>query len=150
VIVGTVYLTGYQSWIAAELDAEVERLKATLVDIRFKAWSGKEEWRTYTLKARLGKRYAQVPQLGNVNYKSEGPIKLSDEVAGMILVEGLLKKGPVVLLCACWDAETCHRKAAGAALAGRGHDVKELPKIKREVKQPPPPSGGGPVQGTLF
>jgi hypothetical protein len=60
-------------------------LDADIIDIRFTPYSKNEEWTQATLLNRLcdlqvrraqTSRYVHIKELGNVNYKGDGPIEL--------------------------------------------------------------------------
>lgn len=124
-----IYTAGYSAgWTVATLKAELERLNATLVDIRLSPRSRRHEWNKAALLAALGpRRYEWLPSLGNVNYATGGPIALQAPAHAVTPIASLLSLGPVVLLCACRDAQACHRSDAAAYLAERlGNPVAHL------------------------
>lgn len=136
------FTTGYQLWRTAEFDAEVRKRGAMVLDIRFAPWSKDPDWRSDAIAGRLANRYRSVPALGNVNYKGDGPVRINDLESGVAVVREALQRGPVILLCACWNPESCHRTQVAARLRERGLDVREL-----EV---PPKERGTPGQLDLF
>lgn len=115
-----VYTAGYQQL------KTVERLKqlagergATVIDIRFSPRSRQPEWDKAALEKTFGgiaERYSHLPHFGNVNYKGGGPIKLNAPQTGKTLIKYFLIERPVILLCACWNVETCHRKVVAELL----------------------------------
>lgn len=118
----TVYSIGYSAWRIDELVAEVERLDATLIDTRhvpFSQW--RPEWSKPNLQRRLGARYRHVAGFGNLRYREPSPdaILLADPEAALNEVEPLLACGPLLVMCACRDHETCHRREVTRLLAER-------------------------------
>lgn len=63
--------------------------------------------------------------LGNRNYAGDGPIELAAPHRAVEPARVTLEKRPIVLLCACKDAETCHRSVAADYLAERLHTTIE-------------------------
>jgi activating signal cointegrator 1 len=122
-----IYTVGYNGgWTVELLAREIASRNAYLLDIRHKPTSTKAEWRRVALTQRFGRRYHHVPGLGNVNYQG-GEIHLADPEGAMPVVRELLDRGPVVLLCACPNWQTCHRRQAAAFLAERlGATVEHL------------------------
>lgn len=106
------YTVGYQQTALATLTLFLERERALLADIRFAPWSENEMWREYTLRAYFGARYLHVRELGNPNYKNGEPMRLADGRAGLRIIAKHLRQQPVVLMCACWNLDGCHRKLA--------------------------------------
>lgn len=111
----TLYDLGYND-IGKHIDLLVkfvERKDAILVDVRHKAWSKDVAWRDVSLRSMFGTRYAHLPNLGNRNYSMHG-----DDIQYVDLDKGVqelgrimfLQKKSVVIMCACWDREHCHRK----------------------------------------
>jgi hypothetical protein len=63
---------------------------------------------------------------GNVNYNGR-PLKFHAPDTATANISALLKKNLVILLCACKDVNTCHRKVAAEYLAEQlGVEVKHL------------------------
>jgi uncharacterized protein (DUF488 family) len=117
-----IYTTGYAGQDPAALQRWLEALDGVVFDIRFNPQSRKPRWTKAALARRLGARYMHVPALGNRNYKG-GPIALVDLEAG--LAQLAQETRPVVLLCVCGDAATCHRTVVAEALRARGVPVSE-------------------------
>lgn len=116
----TIYTIGYAGWTPSSVKARVEALNAMLLDIRYSPYSKRAEWRGDSLKALLGRaRYSHIKTLGNRNYRGDGPIVLDAPEAAVETVTRLLTQRPVVLLCACRDADTCHRSVAAEFLSER-------------------------------
>jgi uncharacterized protein (DUF488 family) len=64
----TIYTLGYAGWTPEAITALVERLGATLVDIRLAPTSRVPHWRGEALKALVGRlRYYWLRDLGNRN-----------------------------------------------------------------------------------
>jgi uncharacterized protein (DUF488 family) len=110
-------------------------LDATIVDIRYQPWSQNEEWTKATLLQRLCDlqfgslkcRYVHIKELGNLNYKTGGPIEIWLPEVGMARLDEQLKAKPCILLCRCPDVEQCHRKVvADLAVKWLGVSVEHL------------------------
>ncbi len=136
-----VYTTGYQGQKLELLEGFLIANDADLLDIRFKPWSPNPQYTKTALQHRFGDRYRHVVELGNRLYKTES-IEFVDFEAGLRAIE--TSPRPVVLLCACADASTCHRTAAARLLAARGFTVTEL----REPATPAQPAS--PTQERLL
>lgn len=123
----TIYTIGYAGWSVQGVKARVEALGAILLDIRFSPWSKRVEWQGNNLKTVLGRtRYAHMKTLGNRNYRG-GPIVLDAPEASIKPVGAFLQARPVILLCACRDAEQCHRSIAADFLSEKiGAPVEHL------------------------
>jgi activating signal cointegrator 1 len=114
----TIFTYGYQGSTPEQLLGTIKELDAVLVDIRYSPWSPNPRWRKPALQVLVGAdRYLWIQDLGNVNYKSGGPIRLLWPEAGVEYVRPILGRRPIVLLCACRDWETCHRRDAAEYLA---------------------------------
>jgi hypothetical protein len=114
----TIYTAGYGAgWTPATLRDEVLRLGAVLWDIRYRPHSRRVEWERAALRAQFDPgQYAHEPALGNPNYQG-GPIALAAPDRAVPAARRLLARCPIVLLCACANARTCHRSVAAAYLA---------------------------------
>lgn len=115
----TIYTFGYSG--LAELAPFAQFLESNdlfLADIRLRAGSRfYKEWNKGFLENRLGERYKRVQELGNDNYQDQSlPVKLHDPEKGIEMVNAYLGEKSVVLLCACRDANTCHRNDAANLL----------------------------------
>jgi hypothetical protein len=64
--------------------------------------------------------------LGNPNYNTDGPMHLSDPEAGFALLEDILQQMPVIVLCACEEWQSCHRRLVAEGMAARGYQVEHL------------------------
>jgi hypothetical protein len=122
---GGVYTYGYDGKNRAALIAFLGEREGVLVDIRMTPFGSAPDWNKPELIAALGDRYVHVQALGNVNYRTGGPIQLSDKALGVQTVEQLAAKhGAVVLMCACASYESCHRRIVAELLRGRSMAVK--------------------------
>lgn len=114
-----IYTVGYSAgWTPASLKAELKRLNAQLLDIRYSPRSRSPEWNRGALERYLGPEYRHIPALGNRNYRG-GPIELADPERALPLVAQMLSKQPVVMLCVCYDADACHRRHAATYMGER-------------------------------
>lgn len=113
----TIYTLGYSGIRPENLRAVAESYDLVVLDVRLSPRSRRPEWTRGRLQALLGQRYLHLPALGNVNYKSQGPVQLADPEVGIALAAQYLENQPVLLLCACRDVATCHRKVAAELLA---------------------------------
>jgi hypothetical protein len=80
------------------------------------------------LQARFPGRYVHIPELGNVNYNTDRPIKIADQGKGITrLINGLKQGYTLILLCAC-KGDGCHRWTVTDLLKQAMPDVRiELP-----------------------
>jgi uncharacterized protein (DUF488 family) len=134
-----VYTIGYTGRTPGEIRQIVEARDAMLFDIRYSTNSRHSRWTQPYLQAVLQDRYVHVRDLGNVNYRSSGPIQILDYEAGRDQIERCDK--PVVLMCACEKYQTCHRQVVAQMLRRDGFEVQE---IESHVGQ------AGEVQQPLF
>lgn len=122
-----IYTLGYQTSgvTPSKLRAFAEAQNAVVVDIRYAARSRKGEWDGHALSRTLAERYVYVHEFGNRNYKgalgSEAGIVLVNESQGVHQVLPILAQQPIILLCACWDVATCHRRIVASALSSVTH-----------------------------
>lgn len=128
----TIYTYGYTTSTPEDLTAYIDALDAYLIDIRYSPRSRVPQWRQQALDEMAGvtehgrRRYRHIIELGNVNYNSDGPIELYAPAAGLREIAPYLAARPCILLCACRDWRTCHRRVVAdliveaAALAGDG------------------------------
>lgn len=95
-----------------KLDAFVQQENAVLLDIRYSPTSRIPVFRQSALQARYPDAYEYCFELGNKNYRdSDRGIELVNAFVGVPYVVTLLRHSRLVLLlCACKDYETCHRK----------------------------------------
>jgi hypothetical protein len=139
------YDLGYIGCNLPDLKAAVSATGATLLDIRFSPYSKNPTWNRNNLVATFGDQYVYCHSLGNVNYKLVGMdnVKFVDLEKGIIMICGLLQKGPVIVMCACKDVNHCHRLLAvleyeKRTARGSTHigpeDLKEMARI-RDLRQ---------------
>jgi len=81
-----------------------------LLDVRLKNVSRIRDWRGATLAAELGETYHWCPDLGNLNYKGQGPIKLANPRRGFKTARALLAAAPMIVMCGCPIEAYCHRR----------------------------------------
>lgn len=104
----TLHTYGYQGGSVEDLQTYAAA-GALIVDVRLSPRSRVPQWRGPALRAALGRRYVGLPSLGNLNYRSGGPIAIATPEEGLSDLATLAAEYPVVLLCRCPDPETCHR-----------------------------------------
>jgi uncharacterized protein (DUF488 family) len=121
----TLYTAGYSGSKVEDLNAYLDALGASLVDVRLYARSRVACWNLTALKTAIGPdRYVHLTTLGNVNYRNDGPIELNNPEAALLPILMGLEQGPLILVCACKQHADCHRTTAAAWLAQRlGPDV---------------------------
>ena len=116
IVPGTLYTLGYAApGAVTELEEVMQDELVLLIDIRVRAGSRWwPVWNKKQLRARWAGRYTHEKRLGNVNYRDRAlPVMLhgpnvEQAIEGAV---GLLQAGfSLVLLCACKDYDTCHRK----------------------------------------
>lgn len=117
--VTTLYTWGYGNHGLSALEDLVQRLDATVVDIRFSPRSRREDWNQLTLHARFRHHYRWISALGNRNYHQPGAVEIVDLEAGLDLLAPLLQDGSVILLCGCGDPTHCHRSVVAEAARQR-------------------------------
>jgi uncharacterized protein (DUF488 family) len=118
------YTYGYLCGDRTRVDALIAA-GAILVDIRLVPRSRKPGFNASQLAARYGDAYEHCEALGNRNYKG-GPIRLVDETRGIAFVLARLMGQPVILMCGCRDAATCHRTYIAKKLVAAGVVAEEL------------------------
>ncbi|MDX1994979.1 MAG: DUF488 domain-containing protein [bacterium] len=140
------YTAGYTGLLPDDLLSAAQHLGALIVDIRLNARSRVPYWNKGPLQRAWGEAYRHVGELGNLNYRSGGEVALADEEKGVAQIVELLHQQPVILLCACVDWRTCHRRTAAEAVAARvgvavthlsADDVRVLAGGNDLVEQPP-------------
>lgn len=112
----SIYTLGYMYWTREKLAAELMRLGAKLVDIRYSPRSSRIEWSKSELQAFFGQAYIHMPELGNVNYQG-GPVRLANPNKVIQPIERMLQEQPCILMCACGDWDQCHRRHAAQYFA---------------------------------
>lgn len=116
-----IYTFGYQGRAVSELQEEVTRLHAIVIDIRLRPRTWADGWAGPDLTRALGAAYRHIGELGNLNYHDHDlPIRIADAEAGLIMPSVLLRTGrSVILLCGCARPETCHRSVVADLLHER-------------------------------
>jgi len=141
-----IYTVGYSGRKPAEIARLSEELGALVVDVRLSPASRVPGFQASALAEILGGRYVWLRGFGNVNYRG-GPMELADFDGAAQELEQRRGDGPgnVLLMCACRDVGSCHRRLVAERLAERwGVAVAHLE---------PPRGGGGekvPRQKTIF
>lgn len=128
-----VYTLGYGWRTREEVDALLKAHEAVLADIRFSPRSRRPEWNKGQLEAFFGNRYFPLAGFGNSNYKGSGGIVLADPDEAFVQLQDRLIHSSVVMMCACREYHSCHRKTVSDWLNGRGIETEEL-----EFPQRPP------------
>ena len=138
------YTLGYSGWTPEAIQETAQARNAVVCDIRYSPASRHPQWMKRQLSQLLGARYQHVQALGIRSYKTGGPIALADyEVGKQVIAEILATGQSVILLCACKDVATCHRRTAAEQLAadlGKTITHLVLPKTQRAPE----------AQGSLF
>ena len=125
----TLYTLGYTRLKPDEILRAAERLDAVIADIRIAPRSRHPMWNGAKMRAAWRERYVHIPELGNENYKGDrgDGVMLANPEAGSSRVLDLLARQSVILLCACADWQTCHRRAAAELIGERaGVEVTHL------------------------
>lgn len=137
------YTYGYGGRSFTDLLNTLYSLEAILVDTRFAPVSRIPQWNKKFLLEKLGSRhYHHLTELGNVNYKNGGPIKIQDLPAGLAKLNHFLRISPVILLCGCTDLAFCHRlviaqeaeKVIGAKVEHLGVNSPSAPAVQVAVQ----------------
>lgn len=113
------YTAGYTGIRPDDLLRTARALGALVADIRLSPRSRNPLWNQKKLQETLGERYVYLPDLGNLNYKGgygQG-IVIADMDSGASRLEAILQRQPVIILCACADYRTCHRKTVADYMA---------------------------------
>ncbi|MDQ2902987.1 MAG: DUF488 domain-containing protein [Chloroflexota bacterium] len=107
-----IYPVGYSAHGAAIAEIMQRDERALLIDTRLSPASRWPAWTRDALQTTYGSRYRYAGTfLGNVTYRSGGPIHLADAATGLRGLRRYLEHGyHLVLLCGCRDYERCHRK----------------------------------------
>jgi uncharacterized protein (DUF488 family) len=117
----TLYTLGYTGIKPAQLLAKVEMLGAIVLDVRYSPRSRAHQWNGIEMARLLGQHYQHVPALGNINYKSGGPVEINMPQVGVPQVMAILAARSAILLCACPDHETCHRSIVAGLVQAMCH-----------------------------
>ena len=116
-----IYTLGYLGWKVDEVQREVRRLGALLVDVRLRPLSRNPAFTAKRLAERFGARYLWIKEWGNLGYRvPDAPIRLADWPKGLQRLTARLKEDgteAVVLMCACREVAVCHRKTVAERLA---------------------------------
>jgi hypothetical protein len=113
----TLYDCGYQEIKKLDkLVSLVDAFDAILVDVRYSPNSRDPQWRRKAIEKKLGLRYIHLKDLGNISYKQAGSIKFVDLPRGIATLARFLQANNVIILCACWHREICHRVKIGEVL----------------------------------
>lgn len=143
------YDIAYQSMKDAEtLARAIRKMGAVLVDVRYKPSSRDHQWRKPYLVRLLGKQYRHMKSLGNRNYKS-GPIRLDEPEMGVYDLLKVLEQVPVVIMCACWRRETCHRVKVIEIMEAM-HGIESTPLKRSDINKFAGPDPTKPHQPELF
>lgn len=118
------YTFGYSGRKIAEIRTAILELDAVLVDIRYSPRSRVPMWAAGSLRKEFGTRYFHLEALGNAAYKSGGPIQIADFELGKVTLSKMGKS--CLLMCACKEYGTCHRKTVADMLKAAGFVVEEL------------------------
>jgi uncharacterized protein (DUF488 family) len=126
----TLYTIGYTSRSIDELAGLAKANQAGIIDIRFQAWSRHPKWRKADLAKSLAHRgveYSHIRELGNIHYDRPGPIEIAKPDLGCQMLWEALQDHSQIILCACPDFESCHRKTVADLMARKfGVDVVHL------------------------
>jgi hypothetical protein len=127
----TAYLTGYTgkpTRTPSQLRQLAINLDAVVVDCRYSPRSRVPHWNHLHLRRTVGiDRYRWTKDFGNT-----GRITLKNPAAGLALLL-FLPADNFIILCACADGQTCHRKQVGEYLAAHGWTVREVTKEEWEA-----------------
>lgn len=140
-----IFTIGYTSTTPEALMLLVDELGVKLVDIRISPYSQDYRWRQKSLLAYFGDKYFYIQEFGNENYKL-GSIKVKDPLTGIAKIENIINKQPILLMCACYLHEKCHRNVVANILAEAFHLEIEHLYGKGKSK----PSNNEPEQLSLF
>jgi uncharacterized protein (DUF488 family) len=124
-----VYTLGYLGLDPNDLLRYMKATGALLVDIRYSPKSRDQRWHWGRIMHFVGhENYLHLREFGNQNYKTSGPIQLANPALGMEKLRLILRKRPVILLCACRDWRACHRRQAAEYIQkATGAEVEHLP-----------------------
>lgn len=115
----TVYECGYRRTPVRSICAMAAELDAPIADIRYAVtpWGAAAP---AAFEALAPGRRVHVRDLGNVNYKG-GPIRLLHTERGLDTLVSIADAagGRVIVMCACAEYESCHRRTVVEALRQR-------------------------------
>jgi len=136
---------GYQNMKDAETTARaVKKMGALLVDIRKSPTSKDAQWKKDNIAKLLPKNYLHLSDLGNENYKGKG-INLTYPERGLPRVMEFLETTDVILMCACWNRDRCHRLGVVLMLA-EDYKIDSIPLTRAMVKKIAGPDPSKPQQ----
>lgn len=141
----TLYTFGYAGASLEDFAKLVVRNGWYVIDTRMLPRSRRPEWNSKRIRETLGAQYMHHIELGNVNYKSGGEIKLNDPDMGLIYVKDALRTHEVVLLCGCKVVDECHRKVI-AELVQQQTGCKIVHLTVDDLKRQPEISVGEPLE----
>jgi uncharacterized protein (DUF488 family) len=131
----TAYLTGYTgrpTRTPEQLRQLAINLGAVVVDCRYSPQSRVPHWNKEPLRMAVGSNhYFWVQSFGNPIFRT-GKITLRNPDAGLINLLSIPADN-FIILCACADGETCHRKQVGEYLAAHGWKVRDVTKEEGEA-----------------
>ena len=109
----TIYTLGYGAgWTLPQLRAAISDYNAVVCDIRLNPFSKRPGWSRQELFTVLTPtHYMHVPALGNLDYK-DGGIRLQCVPAGISIIDRILARRSVIMLCGCAHVDQCHRLVA--------------------------------------
>jgi len=112
-----IYTIGYNAWSFYEFKTKIEELgNILIVDVRYSPKSFNPFWGKKNLLKHFKGNYVHIPNLGNINYKNGKPIKVCNLDKGCKRLLKQIGDNDCLLLCACEDVETCHRKVVANEL----------------------------------
>jgi hypothetical protein len=130
----TAYLAGYTgrpTRTPEQLRQLAINLNAVVVDSRYSPRSRVAHWNMDALWALLSERYVWCKDFGNPTFR-EGRITLRDPGYGLDSLLSLPSDN-FIILCACADGQTCHRKQVGEYLAAHSWTVREVTQAEWEA-----------------
>jgi len=141
------YTLGYTGIEPQEIIDAAARINASIADIRYSARSRHPQWSKNTLRTAWGSRYLHISGLGNKNYKGDlgHGIMLANPILGGEIVLALLPQQPVILMCACPNWETCHRRNAAEFIVQMRPNVEVIHLTAKSLR-----ALGNPIQQSLF
>lgn len=108
------YTIGYTGRTIDEIAGMAHALSAIVVDIRMSPRSKVDQWSGMRIRSDLEHRevqYHHIPELGNLDYKQRGKIRIANADTGVKKLYRLTYPNTcAILLCACPQADECHRK----------------------------------------
>jgi hypothetical protein len=126
---GKIIPFGYSNGGITELERLMSDEWAYLVDIRLSPRSKFQAFNQEALQARFHSRYIPMPELGNVNYRNDQPIRIAHPDRGIArLMNGIRQGYTIVLMCGCKQYASCHRRTVINLLTTAMPDVSiEMP-----------------------